>query len=329
MSRKTPPVAEQVIGPYIYTNAFLKARLIDFDTGKSELESQHKLWLANKTSYAKLQSDYRVWLIGYASKIGDTAFNQNLSNDRMNAVLKYMGTVDSQALSKVATWVSRGSAGYTAAASDNSADERAVEVHIFIGSDPPDGPPPDATPVSHSLPPLPGGTRYSKWSVAAPGGASFTIPPAEVVGGNIILFRNRETGEERKYFSPEGGVGISVNLPGGKLATLLTAPSFSAVSFTDFTTDLPVTWDELEDSLVTISSVGVGIPNLGPVKTGTPARRLWGLATPSLTSRSARPTCTGMNQRARRSGRNWRFSILFRAAGAFRLAPELPLWPVL
>ena len=40
--RKTPPVKVQVIDPYFTSNAFLKKRLIDFDTGSAELEEQHK-----------------------------------------------------------------------------------------------------------------------------------------------------------------------------------------------------------------------------------------------------------------------------------------------
>lgn len=276
MSRTTPPIDPQVIPPYIRTNAYLKARLIDFDTASSTLEAQHKDWLVKKVTYAKMQSDYRVWLIGYASKLGNVGFNQSLSLARMNAVLKFMGTVDDHALSKVDSWVARGSAGYAAANRDNSADERAVEVHIFIGSPPPDVPPPDITPTPHPLPPLPGGKRYSKWSIAAPGGGVANILPAVVIGFNIFIIRNDETGEKRGYISPQAGLGWSASLKGGKLLfaaqTLLTSPSYTNMDFTSFTAEYPITWEEFKACLVTVSSVGGGVV-VGPSIQGVQAAR--------------------------------------------------------
>jgi hypothetical protein len=267
MSRRTPAIATQVIPPYIRTNAYLKGRLIDFDTASFMLEGQHRDWLVQKVNYAKVQSDYRIWLIGYASKLGDTASNQHLSLARMNSVLRFMGTVDDRALSKVDSFMARGSGGYVAGATDNSADERAVEVHIFIGTPPPDDPPPDITPTPHPLPPLPGGKRYSKWAVAAPGGGVANIAPGIVIGFNIFVFRNDETGEKKAYISPQVGLGLSFSLKGGKLLfavqTLLTSPAYSNMDFTKFTTDYPLTWAELGDAGVTVSSVGGGIGVIG------------------------------------------------------------------
>jgi hypothetical protein len=37
MPRRTPAIASQVIPPYIRTNAYLKGRLIDFDTASFTL----------------------------------------------------------------------------------------------------------------------------------------------------------------------------------------------------------------------------------------------------------------------------------------------------
>jgi hypothetical protein len=230
------------------------------------LEGQHRDWLVQKVSYAKIQPDYRIWLIGYASKLGDTASNQHLFLARMNSVLRFMGTVDSRALSKVDSFMARGSAGYVAGATDNSADERAVEVHISIGTPPPDDPPPDITPTPHPLPPLPGGKRYSKWAVA-PGGGVANIAPGIVIGFNIFVFRNDETGEKKAYISPQVGLGLSFSLKGGKLLfavqTLLTSPAYSNMDFTKFTTDYLLTWAELGDAGVTVSSIGGGIGVVG------------------------------------------------------------------
>ena len=267
MARRTPAIETQVIPPYIRTDAYLKGRLIDFDTGSSALEAQHTDWLAGKVRYAKVQSDYRIWLIGYASKLGDTGSNQRLSLARMNSVLRYMGTVDDHALSKIDTWMARGSAAYAAFANDNSADERAVEVHIFIGTPPSELPPPDVTPIRHVLPPLPGGKRASSWSVAAPGGAVASIAPGIVAGFNIFVFRNEETHEQKAYISPQVGLGISFSLKGGNLLlagqTLLTSPSYTNMDYTHFTTDFPMTWEEVGKSGVTVSSVGGGAGKAG------------------------------------------------------------------
>ena len=41
MARKSPPVKAQVVAPLLHSNAFLKGRLIDFDTGSAALEAQH------------------------------------------------------------------------------------------------------------------------------------------------------------------------------------------------------------------------------------------------------------------------------------------------
>jgi len=263
MPRKTPPVAKQVIDPRINTSAYLKARLIDFDTGSPDLEQQHKDWLFQKVSQAKGNSDYGLWVIGSASKLGDESRNQTLSNSRMSSVLKFMGTIDNRALTKVETWRALGSSwSSSSAADDNSPEERAVEVHIWIGSPPPDNPPPEIKPIPRPLPPLPGGKRYKNWSVATPGGAVANILPGVVIGFNIFVFKNKDTGDQKAYFSPQAGLGLSLSLKGGKMfsavQTLLTSPSGTNMEFTDFTPNFPITWEELGDSLTTVSSVGAG-----------------------------------------------------------------------
>ena len=263
MARRTPAVAEQVKGPYIRTNAFIKARLIDFDTDSAVLEAQHKKWLAEKMAHVKKQSGFQMWLIGFASKIGDAKHNRNLSNNRMNSVLKFVGDIDDRAMNSLQTWEARGEEGYKAAESDNSADMRAVEVHIFIGSAP-QPPPPDIKPTPRPVIPLPGGKRFTKWAVAAPGGAVSNVVPGVVIGFNIFVFKNEETGEQRAFIAPSAGFGASFSLKGLKgikeiIQKVLTTPSGSPVEFTSLTSALPVTWEELEESLATVSSVGAGV----------------------------------------------------------------------
>lgn len=262
MIRKTPAVANQVVDPILRSNAFLKGRLIDFDTGSAQLEDQHKTWLRQKITIARVNSMYRIRLVGYASKLGDATKNETLSYMRMDNVLKFLQSIDNRAMDRVETFRAVGETAYQARESDDSAEWRAVEVHIFIGDIPPPPPPPNVKPVPRKVEPLPGGERFTKWEVASPGG----VFVAEVVGGgfNIFIIRNTKLDEMRAYIQPILGVGASLSLSGLKAAwnivqQIATGAQFSAPDFTAVTTSHPVTWEEMEASLVRVSSAGAGI----------------------------------------------------------------------
>ena len=96
--RKTPPVKVQVIDPYFTSNAFLKKRLIDFDTGSAELEEQHKAWLRHCMNVVKVNSSFHVRLFGYASRLGSAERNRRLSLNRMNSVYTFMQNIDRRGL---------------------------------------------------------------------------------------------------------------------------------------------------------------------------------------------------------------------------------------
>src|SRR5580658_3257656 len=66
---------------------------------------------------------------------------------------------------RLALFLARGDEGYAAAPGDNSSDERAVEVHIFLSPTPPPPPPTHVDPPKPK-PPLPGGPRSVNWQVA-------------------------------------------------------------------------------------------------------------------------------------------------------------------
>jgi len=262
MARKTPPVARQVVEPVLQSNAFLKGRLIDFDTGSAQLEEQHKTWLRQKINIARTNSMYRIRLVGYASKLGDETKNETLSYNRMDNVLKFLQSIDNHAMDRVETFRAVGEAGYQAKESDDSPDWRAVEVHIFIGDIPPPPPPPNVKPVPRKVEPLPGGERFTKWEIASPGG----VFVAEIVGGgfNIFIIKNTKLNEQRAYIQPILGVGASLSLSGLKAAwnivqQIITGAQYSAPSFTAVTTSIPVTWEEMEACLVRVSSAGAGI----------------------------------------------------------------------
>lgn len=264
MARKTPPVAKQVIDPKLSSNAFLKGRLIDFDTASAEFEEQHKAWLREKITIAGSNSMFRVRLVGFASKTGNASFNSNLSFNRVKKVLDFLQSVDSRTADRVETFRAVGEDGYSAAESDNSPEFRAVEVHIFIGDIPPP-PPPNVKPTPTPVVPLPGGKRTSEWEVAAPGGGVVSTPiPGLVVGVNFFVIRNKSDGETRTYFSPSLGAGASLSIPSSGAAkaifTALTAGNFTNLDFEPVKTrQHPITWEELEESLVTVASAGAQV----------------------------------------------------------------------
>jgi hypothetical protein len=211
-------------------------------------------------------SMYRIRLVGYASKLGDSSMNSSLSYARLDSTLKYMQSVDTRAMQRCETFRAVGEEGYASAESDNSAEWRAVEAHIFIGDLPPPPPPPNVEPIPHPKPELPGGPRYVDWQVAAPGGAFVSA----VVGGgfNMFLIKNPKTGEMRGYIQPIGGIGASLSASGLKAAwnvlqQLLTGVQYTNMEFTNVKSNLPVTWSEIGDCLVRVSSTSGGVVVVG------------------------------------------------------------------
>jgi hypothetical protein len=278
MARKTPPIAAQVVAPQLASNAFLKARLIDFDTGSAELEAQHKGWLRKSMADAARNSMYRIRLVGYASKLGDGAKNSDLSYARIDQTLRFLQSLDGKAADRVETFRANGEDAYEAAQSDNSADWRAVEVHIFIGSLPP--PPPGLTPIPPRAPmPLPGGERFKEWQVAAPGG--FFVSAGVGGGFNVFFILNTKTNERRGYIQPVGGAGISLGIKGLKaiwnvIQQIVTGIQYSGMEFTPVTSKLPVTWEEMEDCLVSVGSAGAGVgPGLSAAYVTFTAAGVW------------------------------------------------------
>lgn len=265
MARRTPPVSVQVVDPFRSSNARFKKRLIDFDTGSAELEEQHKKWLSDSMNEAKKNSGYHIQMFGFASHLGNANVNRALSLQRMNKVLSFFQGIDNRALASIEMWHSAGEDESGGGESDNSADWRAVEVHLFIGAIPPPPPPNPGPPVPPPRPPLPGGERFRDWEVASPGGVvvtPFIVGPSG--GFNIFMIKNTKRNEVRGYLSPVLGGGVSPSIPGLGLAarivqSILTSSQFTNMSFTKVTALHPTTWDEVEGCLVSVRSAGGGI----------------------------------------------------------------------
>jgi len=255
------------VGPaYLKSNAARKTRLIGFDTSYEpkgyELKPAHKAELDLLAAFVSQTSSFSVWIVGYASKRGNSSANKTLSANRALSVETYLKSRNSLFGDPdcLALFDFRGDQGYIAPNDDNSADERAVEVHIFLNSPPP--PPPPSLERQKPKPELPGGPRFTRWQVASPGGAFVAV----VVGAgfNIFFIKNTKTKEMRGYIQPVAGVGGGLSLSGLGVAArivqnILTGVQGSAPDFTDVTSPEPVTWEEVEGCLVRVSAASAGL----------------------------------------------------------------------
>ena len=254
--------------PYVRSDAARKTRLCNFDSTYKQqgytLHLEHKNELDKLLNFVSQTSSFSVWIIGYASKKGNAVSNKQLSANRALAVENYL--VSKNPLfgdeDRLARFDFVGDTGYIAARTDDSADERAVEIHIFIGN--PKPPPPPGPIKPRPRPPLPGGPRFMQWEIATPGGIVLTFP----VGGgfNVWFIRNLKTQELRGYLQPVAAVGASVSLTSLNAAFLLlqsviTGTSFStdSLDFTVVTAPTPVTFEEVEQSLVRVTGGGAAL----------------------------------------------------------------------
>lgn len=259
-------MADRVTNAYLRTNADRKARLMDFDTGKQDLQAEHQVWLDGALAFISRTSGFFIDIVGYASNLGDANDNLKLSGRRAAEVAAYMQRRNNLVYPRIRYFEGRGTAGYTEDPKDDSADMRAVEVHIYIGDiEPP--PPPNTDRRTRQIPPLPGAPRTTKWSVAAPGGATGSPIPGITIGFNIFFVRNEDTHELRGYIAPAGGAGFSysgsasgaLKIVKTVLTNLFGSPSFGDLNYTAIKPDFAFNWQELESSAVTVSSAGIGL----------------------------------------------------------------------
>jgi len=256
------------VGPtYIPSNAARKTRLIGFDASYAAsgyaLKPGHTVELDKLVDFVSRTSEFSCWIVGYASKAGNHHANKTLSANRALSVETYLksknGLFGDE--ERLALFLARGDEGYVASEGDNSADERAVEVHIFLSPVPPPPPPTHVDPPRHK-PPLPGGPRFVNWQVATPGG----VFVAEVIGGgfNIFFIKNTDTNEMRGYIQPVAGVGAGLSVSGLKviwsiIQRLITGAQYSAPEFQDVSPPQATTWEEVEGCLVRVASAAGGV----------------------------------------------------------------------
>jgi flagellar motor protein MotB len=124
--------------------AFREVRLIDFTTGKADLQPEHRAWLTEATAAIPFTRNFRVYIIGYASKLNFRGENQSHSDEsnrdlsfkRANEVAKLMESVNPRITTNIERSFARGNQDYSATRTDNASAWRAVEVHIFLDDAP-------------------------------------------------------------------------------------------------------------------------------------------------------------------------------------------------
>lgn len=255
--------------PRLQTNAVRKIRLIDFETGKATLQPEHIDWLDETLGFLPKTREFWIDLFGYASKLGfrgvndpqgSKILNQTLSFERASEVVRYMERRNNLVTPRVRRFLARGDEDAKEPAGDDSPEERAVEVHVFLAEMPPTPPP-----GVEEEEPCPGGKRYIKWSVATPFGITLTPFPGLVVTGNVVAFRRDQAPVvHRFYLSP--GVGVGFSYSGPKLSKikdlikdLLGKFNYSGMSFTPVTADTPFNFKDLSGATCQIVSAGAGV----------------------------------------------------------------------
>ncbi len=260
--------------------------MIDFHTGKSDLRDEHKAWIDETILQLAHVGEFFIYIYGFASKLGPAhgsgdakaseAFNRQLSYDRASVAARYMEGLDRRVSSRIREFSARGSADYHAPSSDDSAEQRAVEIHVYRVPVAPH-PPANVDPV----PPLPGGSRYMSWAVATPFSVSLSPAPGAVAGVNVVVFRCHERHDEtRAYIVPGLGAGFAYVGPKlGKLAEMAKAIfgslSYAGMSFTDTTAVTPFNFKDLEGASCDLRSAGGGLGPGYQVARASASGKLW------------------------------------------------------
>ena len=218
-------MASKVVEPqHRYRGSNTAKRLIDFDAGSADLKNEHKTWLRQAiatlpkpTGTPGTRWRFTIMVLGFASKLGDETKNFNLSQDRVNSVIDFMGKIDPRVWEIGNThpkYVGEGEA--KGGENSDAAEDRAVEVHIFqqgcenVGickAPPPKWKP---IPIKHHRISRPGGPGTTNWSISCNGGAGLALGIA--LNFTIFYIRNNRHPEERAYFAPGVGVGGSIDL---------------------------------------------------------------------------------------------------------------------
>jgi hypothetical protein len=247
-------------------SSFRAKRLINIPTGKATISKAQEGWLVETARSIPDSRQFTIYMFGYASKLGfagqgeqdSDSSNVALSFRRANEATRFMELANPRVTTHVDRFFAEGNHAYSAAGDDDSGMWRAVEVHVFLDDPPP--PPPEPVPD----PPCGGAQRYRKWSVATPGGFTFSPLPGATAGVNIVAFRRETDGKVRFYVQIGMGLGFSWSGPGSEgwkkvWDAIKGGLSISGMSWPPFAADTPFTFSDLNGATCEIASAGGGV----------------------------------------------------------------------
>jgi outer membrane protein OmpA-like peptidoglycan-associated protein len=173
--------------------------LVNFATNSSELRPEHQQWL-RRTATAQARAGQRIWVRGLASRLGDAATNQALSERRAAAVRDFLVRQCGIGADRITgVHASVGEAWSRGSATDNSGRWRAVEV--IITNNPVELPPTyigGRSPLSTVF--------YVKYLGGGGGGEGVEIQVA-----NFVIRASNDYWQKYTF----GGVGPGVGVPLG------------------------------------------------------------------------------------------------------------------
>lgn len=197
MSDQYPDTME----PLRKTDADLQRRLINFQTGSSQMRPGHTQWLDTLLRSTPATREFHCHIYGFASKLGSTASNETLALDRVREVARYLEAGDPKYTTRIETYDPIGELDptYIAGERDDDARWRAVEVHVKLDR------PPRVKPGAKKIP---GPARTNmKWSISGYFNLMASVWHVAQFGIGLFKFRNDETSEVRTYLSPMAGAG--------------------------------------------------------------------------------------------------------------------------
>jgi len=193
------------------TSAKIAARLCNFTTGQADLLPAHIDFL-DKEVAAVIRGMQGPWvdLFGYASRVGDAAFNMALSERRINAVKQRISRYASQVNFQIQKGLGETESGPNER--DNSGYWRAVDVYVYAHKPPPPKPVPPVV------------TAATEFEIRVVGGGSASIiAQADNYFFQIVDLVRRKTAF---FLYTGGGIGVSIpKIPGPGSVTKAGPPS--------------------------------------------------------------------------------------------------------
>ncbi|WP_293868380.1 OmpA family protein [uncultured Alsobacter sp.] len=261
-------MAEKIVAAGLKSGGLMSAKLTDLKG--AELHQEHKAWLDSMIARATANTtkDVQVYIIGFASKVGDAGYNQKLSRERAWAVRDYINARSGWLAKHVTRFEDKGE-GEAAEFGRNLKTEtdmndyhwRAVEVHLLGGFKP--APKPDVDPDPPKT--LPGASM--KWGMASAGAVSLTIPNSAILNVGLALFIFAKLDQDK-------GAGLYLSMPIGfsiSVQTLLKLKQGKTFSNDPME---QLFWDALEKGLIqgSLKSMMAGGINLKTLKVQNPFR---------------------------------------------------------